>query len=539
MKTWGRLYSGTRNHRKIRILREECPGFWQAFYILLELAFECDDGGRIYITPDRPYDLKQLANELGIAPKKTENLLNSLQNLKILSRTDDGFLILNSYCERQYESDNSTERVRKYREKQKSETEMKRFRNVPETVYETEAKRFRNGPETETEYRDRTETEQKQKILSRNILYKPEVSTPPISPPAVPSGETLGGSPSGSPRGDSIFSPGLKNDELAEAESSTGNHDPANKTREKFPGFSEIAESALPAVINSDISPFKNNPEAEPAESSPAAFAAVEDREKTKTSNFSAAAPPESAGNVLAGAAGSPEASSPEEKSQTENVIAFPGPFVPAENQSSFSPGLKVPSDGGRGGGESEAGSSGGPEPSENVQSGPRSGEKKKAKPKAVPVPYQEIVDAWNENAPENLPRVANLNDKRRRMLKAAWKDHPDLEWWRSYFADIKYSDWHAGRKEWDGVDFEWAIKNREKLRDKLNTLKPKQAKPKEPYHPPWLPPEPPEPPEEELLTPDRNCPICSGRGFTNNGLCKCLHPVIDRNGGCAAKHAK
>jgi len=128
-------------------LREECPGFWQAFYVLLELAFECDDEGRIYLTPDRPYSLKQLANELGISPKKTEILLNSLQNLEILTKNGDGILMLTSYSERQYESDISTATTRKYREKLRETSLRERSQNVPETAME----RCGNGPETETE----------------------------------------------------------------------------------------------------------------------------------------------------------------------------------------------------------------------------------------------------------------------------------------------------------------------------------------------------------------------------------------------------
>ena len=368
-------------------------------------------------------------------------------------------------------------------------------------------------------------------VLNPDVL-NPERSTPPISPPRQTApGETFGGSPSGSPRGDSIFSPGLKNDELAEAETPAGNHDPAKKTREKFPESSEIAESAAPAVINSDILPFQNNPEAEPAKPSPAAFAAVEDPGKTETSNFAAAAATttaaESAGNVLAGAAalaaGSSEASSSE-----ENAIAFPGPSVPAENQSSFSPGLKVPSDGGGDGDDSAAGE---PELPEQTELTPPSGKKKKAKPKAAPVPYQEIADAWNENAPENLPRVANLNDKRRRMLKTAWKDHPDIEWWQSYFSDIQYSDWHAGRKEWEGADFEWAVKNRVKLREKLSVAKRKASSSPATYSQRETPEARELPGPEGCTAPNPNCPICGGTGIINHDdgscdFCECLRPL-------------
>jgi len=50
-RTWGRLYAGTRHHRKIRILRHKLPDSWWIFYLLLELAFETDDDGLICIEP--------------------------------------------------------------------------------------------------------------------------------------------------------------------------------------------------------------------------------------------------------------------------------------------------------------------------------------------------------------------------------------------------------------------------------------------------------------------------------------------------------
>lgn len=155
-RAWCRLYVGTRNHRKIKIFRERFPNYWSCWYVLLELAAECDDGGWIYISPDVPYSDKELANELGIKRELTMKALRMcLESLGLVTSNHKG-LLLNGFAERQYESDISSARVRKYRERQKGETVEKRFRNGDEIKSETHQNR----------------TEQKQNRTDINISPK-------------------------------------------------------------------------------------------------------------------------------------------------------------------------------------------------------------------------------------------------------------------------------------------------------------------------------------------------------------------------------
>jgi|GEM_PF-2795051 len=117
-KTWGRLYAGTRHHRKIRILRKNCPDSWWIFYPLLELAFETDDDGMIYLAPGLPYSTDELAAEVGVfSADLLQATLAEMERLGLIETDQAGFIRLLSYSDRQYESDSSKERMRKLRQK--------------------------------------------------------------------------------------------------------------------------------------------------------------------------------------------------------------------------------------------------------------------------------------------------------------------------------------------------------------------------------------------------------------------------------------
>lgn len=136
-RPWGRLYGGTYNHRKIKILAQRLPTLWTYWYVLIDMAIEIDDGGWIYVAPDLPYTFKELAKTMRIRREdRLKILCRTLEELKMITISDKGIL-LNSFSERNFESDISTPRVQKYREKQKqapkSETLHGRFGNVPET----------------------------------------------------------------------------------------------------------------------------------------------------------------------------------------------------------------------------------------------------------------------------------------------------------------------------------------------------------------------------------------------------------------------
>jgi hypothetical protein len=170
-RSWGRLYANTRNHRKIKILRETLPNLWTYWYVLIELAIEVNDGGWIYVSEGRPYTDKELAKELGIRREdQMKNLRRTLEELDLVTSSELG-VCLKGFRKRNYESDISTTRVQKYREKQKEgkkdETDARRFGNVSETPQNR----------TETEHKqNRSRSEQ-----NRRKDLPPEATPPPSS----------------------------------------------------------------------------------------------------------------------------------------------------------------------------------------------------------------------------------------------------------------------------------------------------------------------------------------------------------------------
>jgi len=118
-RSWGRLYAGTRKHRKITVLRQKHPKHWWAFYLLLELAFEIWDEGKIYLLPNLPFSIQELAKELYIKPAHLSNLLKTMEEIGLIKMAD-GIIQLTSFGERQFDTDNSTERSRRYRDRRES-----------------------------------------------------------------------------------------------------------------------------------------------------------------------------------------------------------------------------------------------------------------------------------------------------------------------------------------------------------------------------------------------------------------------------------
>lgn len=76
------------------------------------------------------------------------------------------------------------------------------------------------------------------------------------------------------------------------------------------------------------------------------------------------------------------------------------------------------------------------------------------------PVPYQKIIDLYHEKT--NLPRVAVLSDKRKRSIKARWKEEllSDLEAWGNYFDYVASTPFLNGVNDrgWT-ADFDFLIK--------------------------------------------------------------------------------
>lgn len=75
------------------------------------------------------------------------------------------------------------------------------------------------------------------------------------------------------------------------------------------------------------------------------------------------------------------------------------------------------------------------------------------------PLPSAEICRMWNEIVP-NCPKVNTISGQREKMLRARWKEHPDVEWWQALFARIAGSGFLTGQNERGWVaTFDWVLK--------------------------------------------------------------------------------
>jgi hypothetical protein len=158
------------------------------------------------------------------------------------------------------------------------------------------------------------------------------------------------------------------------------------------------------------------------------------------------------------------------------------------------------------------------PSPPDEAQDAPPADiDSRKAKRKNT-IPYQQIIDLWNKHAPQPLPR-ATLTEKRKPKIRTAWQEYPSLDWWKDLFSDIVYSPWHSHQDRWQGNSFDWMLKNRTEMREKLNALKARaEPAPRGPTmnadtDPPGI------------VIPSPDCPICRGGGLAPDGPCECLHP--------------
>ncbi len=75
------------------------------------------------------------------------------------------------------------------------------------------------------------------------------------------------------------------------------------------------------------------------------------------------------------------------------------------------------------------------------------------------PLPSAEICRRWNETVTTS-PKVNTISGQREKLLRARWKEHPDIEWWQELFERITRSGFLTGRNERGWVcTFDWLIK--------------------------------------------------------------------------------
>lgn len=83
---------------------------------------------------------------------------------------------------------------------------------------------------------------------------------------------------------------------------------------------------------------------------------------------------------------------------------------------------------------------------------------KKEDKPS---VPYQKIKDLYNQICGEILPSIRTVSDRRRKHLRARWKEEGNLQVFEELFQKTINNDFLTGDNDrgWK-ADFDWLIKN-------------------------------------------------------------------------------
>lgn len=142
---WFRLYSADLlNSRKLHHIARrlnrpltQVTGVW---VMLLALANESSHRGRLLLSTTEKLSVDDISSALSLSPRLTKIFLDAFCELKMID--ENGAIVGWENC--QFDSDLSTNRVRRHRE-------MKRFGNVSETFQErsgeTPVQRFGNGTE--------------------------------------------------------------------------------------------------------------------------------------------------------------------------------------------------------------------------------------------------------------------------------------------------------------------------------------------------------------------------------------------------------
>jgi len=163
MAQWFRFYSETTTDRKIdricRATNQNKATIIGAWSIIMALASDSPIRGAVLLTEDHPFTLEDIAAELGLDDELTARIVNQFIDFSMMHQ-EAGIFYLTNWDKRQFASDDSTERVRRYRERQRTQDEHEcnsdetlqgRDGNAPETETETETE-----PEAETEKRGAT-----------------------------------------------------------------------------------------------------------------------------------------------------------------------------------------------------------------------------------------------------------------------------------------------------------------------------------------------------------------------------------------------
>lgn len=147
---WFRMYNETLSDRKLKLVSIETGipkvvilGAWTG---LLILASESPERGVLLTGSGKPLPVDFMADEIGIDSSDLSAILDCFEEMAMIHKGIDNVVVIANWSERQFKSDDSYARVKKFRQKQQIEGDdyEKRFKKPKRNV-------SRNGPDTDTE----------------------------------------------------------------------------------------------------------------------------------------------------------------------------------------------------------------------------------------------------------------------------------------------------------------------------------------------------------------------------------------------------
>ena len=127
---WFKVEVNIFSNRKIQIMLNLPDGdtYFRVWIQLIALAVQCNNNGRIEIGNGKPMTIQNFSKIMGKSNRKIEKILDKFQELEMIIKEGDTFLIKNGG---KYQSIDKYNRIReqnkirqaKYREKHKSEVE--------------------------------------------------------------------------------------------------------------------------------------------------------------------------------------------------------------------------------------------------------------------------------------------------------------------------------------------------------------------------------------------------------------------------------
>ena len=130
---WFRCYTEIKRDRKLRRLPSCFRWIW---VVLMAIAKESPIEGQLLLSEDLPLTIEDIADEAAVDTEEVEQAIERFKEQNMLHE-EEGVFVLTNWDSRQFVSDNSTERVRKHRQRKK-ETPVKRYSNDEVTPPDTD-----------------------------------------------------------------------------------------------------------------------------------------------------------------------------------------------------------------------------------------------------------------------------------------------------------------------------------------------------------------------------------------------------------------